>query len=97
MEANLTRHGEMRITKRKGLPKKAVARACSRALECGTRRADTKGRLRKYLDQKWHVYGEKAEYIVYGQDVYVFSGDEKLITVFPVPSNLAKDCKKMLK
>ena len=97
MKENLTKHGEMRMTKRNGLPKKSTGRICSRVLELGIRRMDTKGRLRKYLDRKWHDYGETAEYIIYGQNVYVFSEDKKLITMFPVPSNLVKDCKKMLK
>lgn len=85
------------MVKRNGLQKKSTERICAKVLEQGTRRTQTKGRLRKWLDSKWHNAGEDREYIVYGQDVYVFSNASALITVMHIPSDLVKDCKKMQK
>ena len=91
----LTKHGKKRMKERNGLHGKAALRMSQKALETGYRRADTKRRLRKWMDQI-DTYSDKTFPVLYGDKCYIFSPQHFLVTVINVPSDLTKDMKKMI-
>ena len=78
---NISRHGDLRVRERMGIPRKAIARAAQRALSEGHTVDDYSGTLGLYLRSKqrdgtvalaWHGFA------------FVFAG-ETLVTVIPLP------------
>ena len=91
--ARITFHGRKRAKQRMGLQKKAVERTVNRVLLSGKRRTDIGGAFRKYLDhlfEKGKLYGTHADVIVYGNNIFLVSG-EYLITTWPTPRRYRKD------
>ena len=91
-----TKHGKQRIKERCGTPKSSADRMCRLAAERGTRRMQTKGSLRRWLDDTASKYAGEKEYIVYGDKTYIFSKEMVLITVLQLPSEIARRRKKMI-
>lgn len=87
MATRLTRHGERRVRKRTGVPKRSAARAVGRAVLHGTPREAVSGGLRRYLDilyRRSASQGKDADIIVYGNNIYLFC-NKALITTWPLP------------
>lgn len=81
----VTNHGEYRVRKRTGVPKKAVDRMAKRALLEGIGRCEFSGSLRRYLDGAYHHHNEEANNIkVWNEKIWIFNGDI-LITVLDLP------------
>lgn len=86
---NVTFHGTKRVRKRIGLPKRSVGRTVAKALVKGIRREDVSGSLRRYLDlltHKTREYGKDPLIVIHANNVYIFTMDHVLITVWPLPS-----------
>ena len=86
MEISVTKHGAMRMRKRTGINKHAVERMATKVYEAGTRFADTKGRLHRYIESIDGPVNIGNELVVYGQFLYIFR-ERCLITVWPLPNN----------
>jgi len=72
------------MRQRLGVPRSAVKKAVAKALECGVRREDCHGSLRRYLDALY-FYNESANNLrVWSEKVYIFR-DKTLITVLNLP------------
>lgn len=84
----ITNHGEHRMRKRLGLPKRTVDKEFTKALESGKYQKDFTGRFRKYLDRK--SIENKSRPIVYKHNIYWVNTNNILITVFPVPREYKK-------
>lgn len=80
----VTRHAKKRLHEREGTKKSAVYRKASLVLERGCTVEETKGRLRKWLEQN-RTGGENMR--IYGDKLYIFVG-ETLITVYKIPNEL---------
>lgn len=92
----ISRHAKQRIKERVGVGKGTVEKIAARALEKGIPHNKTKGRLNKWITEQY-FYNETANNIrIYGEKTYIFRF-ELLITVIPLPRDLAKDLKKMIK
>jgi hypothetical protein len=86
--AVLTRHGEYRLARRLGVGKRAAAHAAEVALAQGTALAATRGRLRRYLDDRADPE-RPAHIVVHCGHVYVFALEQgPLITLWPLPGHL---------
>lgn len=88
----MTTHGTARIKERSGIGKSAkkLERLAGNALERGYSHRETKGSLRRYLDNRYLHYGSGNNMKVYAGQLFVFE-DERLITVFPLPSKYQKN------
>ena len=86
----IRKHSQKRIKERVGIPKKAAERNAANALEKGLKREECTGRLRRYFDFLFlsHRKGGKAR--IYNNHVYIFTVQDSLITVIPLP-NAHKD------
>ena len=87
MNVTVTKHGAMRMRKRMGISKHSVERMAERVYEQGTRYADTKGRLHKYLEKVEERNDIENELIVHGNNLYIYR-ENHLITVWPLPGIL---------
>lgn len=82
----LTDHAKERSRERLGLSTDAALRLAARALERGVRPAAVKGSARRWIDGV--ALDQHCHPVVYGEYVYIFSGDDRLITVYAVPRSL---------
>lgn len=84
----VTKHGENRMRKRVGIPKKNVNKWVNDAYDHGLRHAECKGRLRKYFEylarDPTFGYNPATSIRMYANYVWIFS-NSKLVTVFPIP------------
>lgn len=79
------KHAEKRVSKRLGVPKKAVRKLVCEALENGTFRKDLSGSIRRYLDRLIKKEDGKAtDAIVYHGFVFLIAYDH-LVTVWLLP------------
>lgn len=85
MSAQVTRHGEKRIRKRIGLPKKTVQRLADAALVEGSRHSDFAGSFRKYLDAVYLEHRNANNMRVYRGNLFLFNGST-LITCWVLPN-----------
>ena len=83
----LTRHGEKRLRKRAGLKKKTAKKESAKALKEGITHAESRGRLRKFLDKLFLSHQKANNIRVYKGRVYLFHKDI-LITAISLPGNL---------
>lgn len=83
----MTRHGGKRLKERAGFNKRAAARMASRALTDGLPREQARGALREFMDVLWSARHNSENMRVYGEFVYLFSG-ETLVTVLPLPQSI---------
>ncbi len=82
--ALVTQHGETRMRKRLGLPRKAVARMAEKALREGAQHKQFSGNFRRYLDAVYLAERRANNMRVYGGTLYLFD-DECLITCWVLP------------
>lgn len=93
----VTKHANLRIRKRCGLPRKAVEATVFKAIEYGLKMSDVSGKLRKYIDYLYFSHDKIASNIrVYGDYVYIFSNTD-LITVIPLPMQYRNISRRLLK
>lgn len=92
----ISRHAKQRMKERCGFNKKSQGRMALKAFEEGIPHAQTKGRLNKWITSLY-FNNEKANNIrIYGDNAYIFCG-ETLVTVIPIPTNIKKSMKGMIK
>lgn len=83
----LTGHADERLKERLGLPKKARRVAAQRAFDHGKPHSQTRGALKRFLDDKWLKYQLADNVRIYAEHIWFFAG-RTLITVYEVPKNL---------
>lgn len=81
----VTKHAEARIIERTGINKKAVFRNAENAIERGYDLDQTKGAL-AYWAKAHTEYGFTVK--IYGNYLYVFSNECRLITLIPIPAGI---------
>lgn len=83
----LTEHGVKRVEQRIGLSRKYTAEHIEHVLSAGWPMGFFKGgsSFKKYLNEKQRKHPTRTM-LVYGHYVYVFSSDQYLITVLPIPT-----------
>lgn len=100
MTTALSRHAEIRMKERNGLPKKAARRMAEKVYLEGTCREDTRGQLRKWLDQVYDGncihYNAERELRVHGDSCYIYGTGNTLVTVLKIPQTLARHRKDMV-
>lgn len=89
----ITAHAYERAKERLSLSKKSLDRMALKAFKYGIERSETKGKIRKYLDNLWNSEKRANNIRVYGENVFLFC-DTSLITVFQVTNGLKKFLKK---
>ena len=94
----LSYHGLSRMKERSGFGKSAtkITRIANKALEKGLSHKETKGSLRKYLDERYVAYGTGNNMKIYGGNLYIFE-DDTLITMFALPGKLQRQASKYKK
>lgn len=80
----VSRHADERTRKRMGIPRSAVKRMAAKAMSEGITRYETHGPLRRYLDALYHYNGTADNMRVWGDRVWIFSGNS-LVTVLNLP------------
>lgn len=87
----MTNHGLVRVKERAGVGKsnRKTLRLIENAFERGYKREDTKGTLRKYLDEKYVAYEYGNNMRLYGGKLYIFE-DDRLITMYALPGSIQK-------
>lgn len=90
----VTRHAEMRIRERLGIPKSAVKRNAAKALSEGIPYCETNGPLKIYLQWLFLQKQEANNIRVMCRYVYLFQ-EELLITVIQLPSEYRKIADKL--
>lgn len=80
---SLTKHSEVRIRKRIGLPKRTAARQAIKAFQHGKIAMDFEADFRRYIQSKETVPGITAK--VYNGYVYIFGNNNALITAWRIP------------
>lgn len=92
----ISEHAQERIKERLNIGKKSQERLLRLALEKGHTQHRIKGRLKKWADNL--AIKHKTSPIIYGNHCYFVNRKKNvLITVIPIPKNLLKDLKKMIK
>lgn len=84
-------HGEKRLRKRFGVPKRSVRRLAVAALKEGKTPDELDGRLAKYLKRKIKP-GPNRQARLYRGYVFLFA-NENLITVWQLPGSLRRQMK----
>jgi len=93
----VTQHAQDRIKTRCGLPKRAVEKNATLALQEGVCHGETTGRLKKYIDWLFLSHNHGGNIRLYNNHVYIFTVSEKLITVLPLPNIYKKAVHKAMK
>ena len=85
MTAFVTQHGEKRVRKRMGLPKRAVQKLAERALTEGVDHGSFSGSFKRYLDGVFLSKQNADNLRVFHGFLFLFSC-ETLITCWPLPN-----------
>lgn len=93
---NISEHAKQRMKERCGLNKKSLERMAAKAFEEGIPHARTKGNLNKWITSLYFRNIKANNIKIYGDNAYIFCG-ETLVTVLPVPADLKKNLKRMVK
>jgi hypothetical protein len=88
-KVKITEHGDKRVRKRCGVPRKAVSRMAEKAFENGIKHSDTQGKLNKYMTLLFFKNTNANNIRIYGDKVYIFAG-KTLITQLDLPNKLKK-------
>jgi len=88
--ASLTKHGEKRIRKRAGIPRRATQKLVDEAKLKGKPASEFKGSFRRYLDFQGITYNTTP--VVYNGYIYFFHGN-LLTTMWPIPQSYRKVAK----
>jgi hypothetical protein len=83
----ITKHALKRSKERGGFGKseKRIMKMAERAYAKGMGYDSAAGRLKVYMKEKMLKHGNGYALKVYGGYMFIFSSDEKLITMYPVP------------
>jgi hypothetical protein len=81
----ITAHGEDRVQERIGLPKRAIKRLATKALNEGITHSQTSGALHKYLSQVYLKHHKASGMKLYGEFIWIFKG-ATLLTVLNLPN-----------
>ena len=81
---HITEHAQERARERFSMSEKSLARIAERAWYMGLSRRQSKGRLRRYFDDCWESYETADNIRLYGQYVFIFSG-QVLLTLWHLP------------
>ena len=82
-----------RIKERCGLPKKAVERSATLALQKGLSHKESTGSLKRYFDYLFLSHKKGSNIRLYGNHVYIFT-QNSLVTVLPLPNEHKKSLLK---
>ena len=92
----ISNHARQRIKDRCGAGKKAAAeRICNLAIERGTNAEETKGTVRRWLDQQY--YDENRVIYLYGDKAFSYTEDLDdlvLVTVLQLPAEIFRTVNK---
>ena len=91
---NVTRHAADRTHERLGVPKKSADKIAAKAFECGIRREEIRGSLRRYLDHLYSQHYTANNIRVFTYYIYIFCEDT-LVTVEPLPQKYRNTVDKM--
>ena len=91
----VSKHANKRIHERINVPKSAIDKLATKALEEGITHKEATGQLSKYLDKLFLTHTNNAKMRVYNQKVFIFSSEDTLITVIDLPTNLKKVAEKI--
>jgi hypothetical protein len=91
-QPHITEHARSRAKERLGLKLCALKRLAATALAHGIGAADTRGQLRRYLDEE--AMKASALPMVYGCHVFIFGEHESLITVWELPHELRRSAEQ---
>lgn len=94
---HVTEHAKKRLKERNGLNNKSIDRMVQKALQCGISHNQTKGKLNKWMTSLFFNNMTACNIKLYGDKAYLFTKDERLITVLQIPHNLVKDMKNMVR
>lgn len=94
MSAFLPPHALERGGERLGLSKPALQKMADLALRDGIRHREARGSFGRYLDRLFLVERRANNMRVYGEHIFLFSG-ERLITIFHLPPKYKKIVKKI--
>jgi hypothetical protein len=83
----VTNHAEKRFKERLGLPKSACQKHAQIAYDEGFKHEDARGKAKRYLDKLFLEHRNANAMRVYGEFVYLFTG-ETLITVLNLPKSV---------
>ncbi|MGV6830291.1 MAG: hypothetical protein ACWA5P_01855 [bacterium] len=83
----ITTHAYGRAKERLSWKKPTLERMAERALLNGKTHAQSRGRLKKYIDKLWFKNKTANNIKIYGQNLYIFHGST-LITLYRLPNNL---------
>ena len=86
-------HARQRIKERCGISKKSADRVCALATRRGVVRENTKGALRKWLDNNVR---DNRDLLVYGDKAFVISAENVVVTVLQIPQCLTRNMSNML-
>lgn len=92
----ISNHARQRMKERCGFNKKSQDRMAQKAFCEGIPHKQTKGRLYKWVTSLFFKHCNANNIRLYGDNAYIFCG-ETLVTVIPIPNNLRKDFKEMIK
>lgn len=85
----ISHHARCRARQRFSLTGAGFQKLASRALVYGIPREQTRGQLRRYLDELWMQYGTANNIRLYGEYLFLFSG-ALLITTWHLPAAYRK-------
>lgn len=83
-KVHVTQHAYIRAKQRCGWNSTALERMSKKAFESGLKRSNTKGLLKKYLDDVWAEYRNGNNLRLYGEMLFVFS-NHSLVTIWNLP------------
>lgn len=87
----LSKHGELRIRKRLGIPRKAADKLAKQAWTNGHKPSEFTGRFKKYLLYEARTYRSVVK--VHKGNIFFFGSDGVLITCWTVPAKFRKQLK----
>lgn len=94
---HVTEHAKKRLKERNGLNNKSIDRIAEKALNEGIRHNQTKGNLNKWVSSLFFRNMAASNIRLYGDKAYLFTKDDRLITVLQIPHSLTKNMKSMIK
>lgn len=84
-----TDHAYTRAKERLGWKKRVLEKMMRKAFDQGVKHSQTKGRLRKYLNQLWLDYRTCNNVRIYGENIFFFKNN-LLITVYRLDNRYIK-------
>lgn len=85
-----THHGSHRLRQRFKIEVKNHDAAALEVLDKGLPREKIVGELRRFVDKHYFSHNTKPRLFVWHNALWIFSGDDWLITCHPLPGHLAK-------